>query len=42
MSSCRGRFLERPVHLFLNVRAKKGWTDASRSMYEKLGLDFNA
>jgi hypothetical protein len=36
------RFLEKPVHLFLTVRAKKGWTEESRSMYEKMGLDFNA
>ena len=33
------RFLERPVHLFLHVRARPKWMEEPER-YERMGLDF--
>lgn len=36
------KFLGCNVHLFLQVKQSKGWTESNSNMYERLGLDFNA
>lgn len=35
------KFLQQPVHLFLQVKVKK-WTESNKGMYERIGLDFDA